>query len=107
MNYSRRCAEASALKAYQRRGVQLAPGMEIGYVVTDEANWEVDSERDASKFDARYYGKLLEKAWEEVSFALENALLQVKEGKSPAHRKVLLSYRQQLSSCKHQGIRIK
>ncbi len=82
MNYSRRCAEASALKAYQRRGGQLAPGMEIGYVVTDEANWEVDFERYASKFDAGYYGKLLEKAWEEVSFALKNALLQVTECKS-------------------------
>jgi DNA polymerase, archaea type len=43
MNYSRRCAEASAVKAYQKRGLPLAPGMEIGYVV-----------RDAKKVAGRY-----------------------------------------------------
>jgi DNA polymerase, archaea type len=71
MNYSRRCAEASAVKAYQKRGLPLAPGMEIGYVVTDAAKWEVDAERDAAEFDATYYRKLLEKAWEEVPFAIQ------------------------------------
>jgi DNA polymerase I len=70
MDYSRRCAEASAVKAYQKRGLHLSPGMEIGYVVTDAAKWEVDTERDASEFDSGYYGKLLEKAWEEVAFVL-------------------------------------
>jgi DNA polymerase, archaea type len=71
MNYSRRCAEASAVRAYQKRGLSLATGMEIGYVVTDAAKWEVDTERDASEFDAVYYGKLLEKAWNEVAFVLQ------------------------------------
>jgi DNA polymerase I len=28
MDYSKRCAEALAVKAYQRRGLPLAPGME-------------------------------------------------------------------------------
>jgi DNA polymerase, archaea type len=37
MNYSRRCAEASAVQAYQKRGLPLATGMEIGYVVKDAA----------------------------------------------------------------------
>ncbi len=68
MDYSRRCAEASAVKAYQKRGLPLAPGMEIGYVVTDASRWEVDTERDATVFDAVYYGRLLEKAWDEVAF---------------------------------------
>jgi DNA polymerase, archaea type len=54
MNYSRRCAEASAVQAYQKRGLPLATGMEIGYVVKDAAKWEVDTERDASEFDAGY-----------------------------------------------------
>ena len=36
--------------------------MEFGYVVTDDAKWDVDTERDASEFDAGYYRKLLEKA---------------------------------------------
>jgi DNA polymerase, archaea type len=70
LSYSRKSAEASAVKAYQKRGLPLATGMEIGYVVTDAAKWEVDTERDASEFDAGYYGKLLEKAWEEVAFVL-------------------------------------
>ena len=73
MNYSRRCAEASAVQAYQKLGLQLAPGMEIGYVVRDAAKWEVDTERDASEFDAGYYRKLLEKAWDEVAFVFKNA----------------------------------
>ena len=47
-------------------------GVEIGYVVTDAAKWEDDIERDASKFDSGYYGKLLDKAWEVASFALNN-----------------------------------
>jgi DNA polymerase, archaea type len=61
MNYSRRCAEASAVKAYQKNGLPLAPGMEIGYVVKDAAKWEADTDSDASEFDAAYYGRLLEK----------------------------------------------
>jgi DNA polymerase, archaea type len=62
MDYSRRCTEASAVKAYQKRGLPSSPGMKIGYVVRDAAKWEVDTERDASEFDTKYYGRLLEKA---------------------------------------------
>ncbi len=68
LNYSRRCAEASAVKAHLRLGISLAPGMEIGYVVKDAFTWEVDIEREAAGFDAKYYGKLLEMAWGEVEF---------------------------------------
>ena len=75
VSYSKRCAEASAVKAYQKRGFSLSPGMEIGYVVTDAAKWQVDTERDASEFDAGYYGKLLGKAWDEVAFVFRNGLL--------------------------------
>jgi DNA polymerase elongation subunit (family B) len=66
-------AEASAVKAYQESGLQLAPGMEIGYVVRDAKKWEVDTERGTSKFDAGYYRKLMEKAWDEVAFVLHQA----------------------------------
>ncbi len=52
----------------------MAPGMEIGYVVTDASKWEVMPERDASEFDAEYYMKLLKKAWEEVAFVLPRDL---------------------------------
>jgi DNA polymerase, archaea type len=75
VSYSRRCAEASAVKAYQKRGLSLVPGMEIRYVVRDAKKWEVDTEKDASEFDARYYGKLLEKAWDELAFVLQCDLL--------------------------------
>ncbi len=68
LSYSRRCAEASAVEAHQKQGIFLAPGMEIGYVVKDAKRWEVEPERTASKFDAGYYGKLLEKAWEEAAY---------------------------------------
>jgi hypothetical protein len=61
------------VQAYQKRGSPLAPGMEIGYVARDAAKWEVDAEGDASVFDAMYYGKLLEKAWDEVAFVLKHA----------------------------------
>ena len=68
LSYSRRCAEASAVQAHQKLGISLAPGMEIGYVVKDAKKWEVETERTATEFDAVYYRKLLEKAWEEVGF---------------------------------------
>ena len=34
LNYSRRCAEASAVQAHMKQGIPLAPGMEIGYVIS-------------------------------------------------------------------------
>ena len=48
--------------------------MVIGYVVRDESRWEADTERDASEFDAGYYRKLLEKAWEEAGFIFYSQL---------------------------------
>jgi len=71
LNYSRRCAEASAVQAHIKQGISLAPGMEIGYVVKDAKRWEVDPERTASGFDAGYYRKLLQKAWEEAAFVFQ------------------------------------
>ncbi len=71
--YSHRCAEASAVQAYRRKGITLAPGMKIGYVVKDAASWLVDLERDAAEFDALYYGGLLEKAWKEAAFVFDAA----------------------------------
>lgn len=51
LNYSKRCAEASAVKAYRRQRVALAPGMVISYVVKDASRWEVDLARMASRID--------------------------------------------------------
>jgi len=71
LNYSGRCAEASAVQAHMKRGIPLAPGMEIGYVIRDARKWEVDPERTASKFDAAYDRGLLEKAWGEAAFVFK------------------------------------
>jgi DNA polymerase elongation subunit (family B) len=79
LSYSRRCAEASAVKAHLKCGVSLAPGMEIGYVVKDAGRWEVETEteteRAASGFDTGYYGKLLEKALGEAAFVFEGSTI--------------------------------
>jgi DNA polymerase I len=71
LSYSRRCAEASVVVACQTQGIPLAPGMEIGYVVRDAERWTVSMEKGASQFDAEYYGKLLEKAWNEVAYVFQ------------------------------------
>lgn len=68
--YSRRCAEA-----HQKSGLSLVPGMEIEYVVKDAKKWEVDTEIDAKEFDAEYYGKLMEKAWDEVAFCIHQHVI--------------------------------
>ena len=68
LNYSRRCAEASAVQAHLKQGMPLAPGMEIAYVVKDAKKWEVDPARTASEFDAGYYRGLQEKALGEAAF---------------------------------------
>ena len=51
------------MQAHLRKGTSLAPGMEIGYMMKDAKKWEVEPERTASEFDAKYYGTLLEMAW--------------------------------------------
>jgi len=66
------------VQAHLRQGISLAPGMEIGYVVRDARKWEADPERTARRFDAGYYRKLLEKAWEEAAFMfVKRAFCQV------------------------------
>ena len=44
-------------------------------MVKDAEKWEVDTERDASEFDAGYYGRLLRKAWDEVAFIFRSDLI--------------------------------
>jgi DNA polymerase I len=73
LSYSRRCPEASAVAACRAGGIAVSPGMEIGYVVRDARRWEVDLEWNATGFDAGYYRKLLDRAWDEIRFALEEA----------------------------------
>ena len=35
LNYSRRCAEASAVQVHIKQGIPFVPGMEIGYLIRD------------------------------------------------------------------------
>lgn len=71
VNYSRRCAEGSAVKDLRAQRIAISPGEEISYVVRDAKTWTVDTGYKASDFDARYYNRLLDKAWDEISFALK------------------------------------
>lgn len=40
----------------------------------DASGWEVEPEKDASGFDAEYYGNLTEKAREEAEFVFKRNL---------------------------------
>ena len=86
LRYSRRCVEASAVQAHLRQGIPLAPGMEIGYVVRDARKWEADPERTARGFDAGYYGKLLEKAWDEAAFVFGEGASWQERSRDPRAR---------------------
>lgn len=68
LHYEKRCVQASAIDAYRKRGVKVSPGMTVGFVVRDAGEWDVDTEWDASEFDSDYYGRLIDKAWEEAAF---------------------------------------
>ncbi|MDD1696154.1 MAG: DNA polymerase I, partial [Methanoregula sp.] len=75
LTYAHRCLEGAAVQAYRDRGIAIAPGMKIGYVVRDARNYLVDTEWDAEGVDLSYYQALLEKAWEEVSFAFRRSVV--------------------------------
>jgi len=80
LDYDKDCLQRSALKAYARLGVELEPGMTVGYVVRDARRRIVDAEWDARGFDAAYYAGILEKASAEVAFAFESARRLSKRG---------------------------
>jgi DNA polymerase I len=69
LTYAHRCLEGAAVQAYRDRGIEIAPGMKIGYVVRHARTYSVDTEWDAAVFDLPYYNTLLEKAWQEIVFA--------------------------------------
>jgi DNA polymerase I len=71
LNYARRCLEASAVQAYRKLGLCLAPGMDMGYVVVDADHWKADAEVNASRYDVAHYARLLEKAWRELTVVFE------------------------------------
>lgn len=69
--YVKRCPQRAVLSAYKSRGIKISPGMSVKYVVRDARRWIVDTELDASEFDASYYLRLLGKAWKEIEYILD------------------------------------
>jgi DNA polymerase I len=69
LTYTGNRIEGAVVRTLQHRGVEVAPGMEVSYVVRDAARLVVDPAWDTCGIDARYYGTLVEKAWEEIAFA--------------------------------------
>jgi DNA polymerase I len=67
--YAHRCIEGAAVQAYGDAGLEIAPGMKISYVVRDARTYRVDPEWTAERFDLSYYRGLLDKAWNEISYA--------------------------------------
>ncbi|MDI6719278.1 MAG: type B DNA-directed DNA polymerase [Methanomicrobiales archaeon] len=72
-DHARNSLESAAVRAYGHCGIEIAAGMEMGYVVRDAGRWLVDTPWDADSIDLRYYCGLLEKAWSEVAFCLNCA----------------------------------
>ena len=69
LSYAHRCFEGAAVQACQDRGIRIAPGMKIQYVVTDARKYRVELPWCAESFDFSYYRKLIEKAFDEIMFA--------------------------------------
>jgi|Deesub1362B_J571_1020462.scaffolds.fasta_scaffold02574_3 DNA polymerase I len=68
-NYSRRCPEAYLMNYCKRKGIQIQPGLEVGYVVLDSRRWIVIPEWELESSvmpDFRYYERLMKKAWDEI-----------------------------------------
>ena len=80
LTYAHRCLEGSAVQAYRDRGITIAPGMKIGYIVRDAKRYSVDTAWDAAGFDVSYYRALLEKAWEEIAFAFRQSPVERNNG---------------------------
>jgi DNA polymerase, archaea type len=76
LSHKKACPEASAVKAAAMSGEALAPGIEVEYVIVDARGWSVCQSDQAEEFDATYYQKLLDKAWEDMEFAFRCARLQ-------------------------------
>jgi DNA polymerase I len=69
LQYAHRCLEGAAVEAYEKSGVELAPGMKIEYIVRDARRYQVDPLWDAGSIDVAFYRALVDKAWAEVAFA--------------------------------------
>jgi DNA polymerase I len=76
LQYSHRCLEGAAVEAYEKHGVELAPGMKIQYVVKDAKRYHVQPEWCADSIDLVFYRNLIDKARNEISFAFGSGSLE-------------------------------
>ena len=67
--YAHRCLESAAVQMYREAGMEIAPGMKIRYVVVDARRYRVGPTWEDDTIDIPYYRTLLERAWEEISYA--------------------------------------
>jgi len=67
--YRHACLEGAAVAAYQRAGIEIAPGMTLAFVVRDSGRHIVDPSWKPVGADLHYYRELIDRAWKEVSFA--------------------------------------
>jgi DNA polymerase, archaea type len=68
VTYRHACLEGAAVAAYQRAGIEIAPGMTLAYVVRDAKRHVADPALEPVAADLHFYRGLMEKAWEEVAF---------------------------------------
>jgi DNA polymerase, archaea type len=92
--YIHRCLEGAAVQEYLAKGMDISPGMKIGYVVRDARHYGVDPEESPSSFDRAYYWDLLEKAWGEIAFVFR----QIPEKNKQSARTLASASRGKLSA---------
>ncbi len=68
--YNRHCIAQAVLDRYRDCNVPLEPGMDASFLVRDEKRLIVDPSWDPQGIDTQYYGRILDKAYEEVTCML-------------------------------------
>ncbi|PWR69844.1 type B DNA-directed DNA polymerase [Methanospirillum lacunae] len=66
--YQNKCIPQAVIDVYRQYGVELVPGMDASFIVRDEKGLLVDPSFDPKGIDARYYQRLLDRAWKEIEF---------------------------------------
>lgn len=69
-NYHKQCIAQAVVDTYKEHHVTIEPGMDAAFLVRDEKRLVVDPSWDAQGIDTRYYKRLLDKAYEEVTSML-------------------------------------
>jgi DNA polymerase I len=82
LTYAHRCIEGAAVQAYRDRGIGIAPGMKIQYVVTDARRYRVEPAWCAKSFDLSFYRELIDTAWGEISYAFPRCSSNPRESRN-------------------------